>query len=213
MRKTTITLAAVAAAGAILALPAIGSAHAPPEGCTGTLENPICPPPPPPPPPPTPPTVVPPPVPLPEPVVVPPPITPVTPPPVTRRPPQNRSKPFCERPAKLRIVQQQKGTLYTETYPLKVIIGNTTGAVVPRGALILSDAGLQNFVTRSGSRVERLVVPVGPMRKGQVREVDREMGFVGPAAYLKVFTTYAKFVVKGRVCGYALDRAFEDDPV
>jgi hypothetical protein len=129
-------------------------------------------------------------------------VTPPTPPPT---PPAK----VCERPAKLRIIQQQKGTFYTETYPLGIIIGNTTGAATPRGALILSDAGLQNFVAPDGSRVERLVVPVGPMRKGQVRKIDRTMGFVGPAAFRKVFTTYATFHVNGRICGYALDRAFE----
>jgi hypothetical protein len=131
----------------------------------------------------------------------------VTTPPTT--PPVRIVPGVCERPAKLRIIQQQKGTFYTETYPLRVIIGNTTGAATPRGALIVRDAGLQNFVAPNGSRAERLVIPIGPMRKGQVRVVVRRMGFVGPAAYLEVFTTYATFYVKGRVCGHALDRAFE----
>jgi hypothetical protein len=127
----------------------------------------------------------------------------------TPPPPPPRKRQVCERPAKLRIVQQQTGTFYTQTYPLRVIIANTTGAATPKGALVLTDSGLQNFVAPDGSRTERLVVPVGPMRKGQVRSVERTMGFVGVEAFREVFTTYATFHVRGRICGYALDRAFE----
>lgn len=125
------------------------------------------------------------------------------------RPPRKKRSPVCETPATLRIFQQQKGTFYTETYPLAVVIRNTTGAATPRGALVLTDSGLQNFVKPRGGRTERLVVPVGPMRKGQVRTVRRRMGFVGVEAFKRVFTTYATFHVAGRVCGLASDRAFE----
>jgi len=125
-------------------------------------------------------------------------------------PPPPRSKhEVCERPATLRIVQQQKGTTWTETYPLGVVIRNTTGARTPAGALVLTDSGLQNFVAPNGGRTERLVIPVGPMRRGQARVVDRTMGFVGVEAFREVFTTYATFHVNGRVCGYAMDKAFE----
>lgn len=129
----------------------------------------------------------------------------VTPPPP---PPPGRVR-YCEHPAKLRIVQQQTGTFYTQTYPLRIIIANTTGAATPAGALVLTDSGLQNFVAPDGSRTERLVVPVGPMRNGGKRVIDRTMGFVGVEAFREVFTTYATFHVNGRVCGYTLDRAFE----
>jgi hypothetical protein len=129
-------------------------------------------------------------------------------PPIHVTPPPRRA-PVCAKPARLRIVQQQKGTFYTETYPLAVVIRNTTGAATPRGALVLTDTGLQNFVKPGGGRTERLVVPVGPMHKGQVRTVRRRMGFVGVEAFKRVFTTYATLHVRGRVCGLASDRAFE----
>src|SRR5262245_3105500 len=130
-------------------------------------------------------------------------------PPKPPLPPPDRPPRVCAKPTTLRIVQQQTGTFYLNTYPLRVRIRNMTGARTPAGALVLTDSGLQNFVAPDGSRTERLVVPVGPMRRGQTRVVNRTMGFVGVEAFKEVFTTYATFHVQGRVCGYALDRAFE----
>lgn len=121
-----------------------------------------------------------------------------------------RNKPeVCKAPATLAIDQQQKGTFYTQIYPLAVTIRNTTGATTPKAALILTDSGLQNFVGPNGERTERLVIPVGPMRRGQVRRVERMMGFVGVEAFKAVFTTRAQFMVNGRRCGFTSDKAFE----
>lgn len=124
-------------------------------------------------------------------------------------PPPRRKREVCEAPTTLRIIQQQSGTFYTQTYPLRVTIRNTTGAVTPKGALIITDSGLQNFVAPNGSRTERLVVPVGAMRRGQTRVIDRTMGFVGVEAFQAYFTTRAQFMVAGRRCGFTSDRAFE----
>lgn len=132
-----------------------------------------------------------------------------TPPVKVVPPPPKRHPKVCEAPARLAIVQQQTGTFYTEVYPLAVVIRNTTGAATPRGALVLTDTGLQNFVTAGGSRTERLVVPVPAMRKGGRHTFRGTMGFVGPEAFQRYFTTYARFVVQGKSCGRAMDRAYE----
>lgn len=124
-------------------------------------------------------------------------------------PPPRRKREVCRMPATLHVVQPQRGTIYFETYPIAVSIRNTTGAPTPEGALILTDSGLQNFVTESGDRTQRLVVPIGSMRKGQRRIFRGTMGFVGPEAFKAYFTTHVTFMVNGRRCGSDHDVAFE----